>query len=695
MHIRRLPDSLLAEEQRMNTQKSKNAMVTRVCRAVAMAALVGGLMNSGRARADEVQLGELDVSKVTQEWGRPQANKSVENRTLSVAGQTFERGLGLHAASTLYLELDGQSSRFQASVGIDDEVKDDPRAKDFPVEFRVLADGKVVYKSGPMRVGDAARPVDVSLTGVTTLLLQTRMLVQNNMFAHTDWADAKITYSGKKPTAVAAPVEEPYILTPAPAKTPRINSAKVYGVRPGRPVIYKIAVTGERPITYAAAGLPDGLTLDEKTGVITGNAPAGAGTHAVSLKATNALGSAEQKLRIEVGDKIALTPPMGWNSWNCFAEDVSDAKVRAVADVFEKSGLIDHGWTYINIDDCWQLKIDETLIKNKPLRENGRVLTNSKFPDMKALTDYIHAKGLKAGIYSSPGPATCAGYTGSYKSEEADARQYAAWGFDYLKYDWCSFGSIADRIRRQPNRPSELNVVQKPYQDMQKFITTQSRDIVYSLCQYGMGDVWQWGESVDANCWRTTGDIADSWTSMSGIGFSQNGHEKYAGPGHWNDPDMLVLGKVGWGPRLHQTVLTPSEQYTHISLWSMLASPLLIGCDLTQLDDFTKNLLTNDEVIAINQDPLGRQAKRVVQNTEEETEVWTKEMEDGSLAVGLFNRGEVKTKISVTPQQLGLSGPQSIRDVWRQKDVGEFGNSVAFDVARHGVVLLKISPTGR
>lgn len=661
---------------------------------VVLTALAGMMIGTTAARADEVQIGDLDVGRVQQEWGRPRAHKSVENNPLTIAGQVFERGLGSHAASSLYIELDGQASRFQASVGIDDEVKADPRAKEFPVEFRLYADGKVIYKSGPMVVGDAARPVDVSLDGVKRLLLQTRMLVASNMFAHTDWADAKITYAGKKPLAVRAPAEAPYILTPAPAKTPRINSARVFGVRPGRPFLFHVAATGERPMTFAAAGLPEGLTLDAGTGNITGTAPA-RGSYRVTLKATNALGTAEQTLKIEVGDTIALTPPMGWNSWNCFAEDVSDAKVRAVADVMEKTGLIEHGWTYINIDDCWQLKVDETLVKNKPLRENGRVLTNGKFPDMKALTDYIHAKGLKAGIYSSPGPATCAGYTGSYQAEQADAQQYAEWGFDYLKYDWCSYGRIADGIRKKPNRPTELDVQQHPYKVMQAELAKVNRDIVYSLCQYGMANVWEWGGSVDGNCWRTTGDIADSWASMSGIGFSQAGHEKFAAPGRWNDPDMLVLGKVGWGPRLHQTVLTPSEQYTHVSLWSLLASPLLIGCDLTQLDDFTRNLLTNDEVIAINQDPLGKQAGRVVQNVEEETEIWAKPLEDGGLAVGLFNRGEMPAKITVTPQQLGLSGGQTLRDVWRQKDLADFGSSFVADVPRHGVVLLKISPTGR
>ena len=311
---------------------------------------------------------------------------------------------------------------------------------------------------------------------------------------------------------------------------------------------------------------------------------------------------------------------MGWNSWNCFACDVNEANVRAAADAMVASGLINHGWTYINIDDCWEAGRDA----------DGNVLSNQKFPDMKALTDYVHSKGLKIGLYSSPGPKTCAGHEGSYKHEELDARRYGEWGFDYLKYDWCSYGEIV------PN--PDHDGFMKPYQVMRAALDKVPRDIVFSLCQYGMGNVWEWGAQVGGNCWRTTGDITDTWSSMAGIGFGQAGHEKFAGPGHWNDPDMLVVGYVGWSAKVRPTRLTPNEQYTHISLWCLLCSPLLIGCDMTKLDDFTLNLLTNDEVLDVSQDPLGRQAGRIAKNGS--LEIWAKDLEDGSKAVGLFNRGE-------------------------------------------------------
>jgi alpha-galactosidase len=445
----------------------------------------------------------------------------------------------------------------------------------------------------------------------------------------------------------------------------------VVGVRPGSPFLFTVPATGEKPMAISAKNLPAGLQLDPQSGCITGVLRE-KGTSVVTLRAQNARGAAERALKIICGDTIALTPPMGWNSWNCFACDVTEANVRAAADAMVASGLINHGWTYINIDDCWEAGRDA----------DGKVLSNQKFPDMKALTDYVHSKGLKIGLYSSPGPQTCAGHEGSYKHEELDARRYGEWGFDYLKYDWCSYGNIV------PN-PDHAGYM-KPYQVMRAALDKAPRDILFSLCQYGMGDVWEWGAEVGGNCWRTTGDITDTWSSMAGLGFGQAGHEKFAGPGHWNDPDMLVVGYVGWSANVRPTHLTPSEQYTHISLWCLLCSPLLIGCDMTKLDDFTLNLLTNDEVLDVSQDPLGRQAARIAKTGP--LEIWAKDLENGSKVVGLFNRGEAATSITVKWSGLGISGQQSVRDLWRQKNLGKFPDQFKTDVSRHGVVLVKVTP---
>ena len=485
----------------------------------------------------------------------------------------------------------------------------------------------------------------------------------------------------KKYLSARAADVEPVILTPPPPTTPRINFPRIYGARPGHPFLFTIPVSGDRPMRVAATGLPAGLVVDSLSGVITGRALA-QGRYPVKIAARNSLGADSATLTIVIGPTIALTPPLGWNSWNCFAATVDDRRVRSAADAMANSGLLRHGWAYINIDDCWEIKpgSDDPVLQGLERNPQGMINTNRKFPDMRALSAYIHSRGLKMGIYSSPGPLTCAGFVASYKYEKEDAEQYAAWGIDYMKYDWCSYNRIA--------KDRTLPELMKPYQVMRAALDAVQRDIVFSLCQYGMGNVWEWGGSVGGNSWRTTGDIEDTWESMTDIGFSQSGHEAFARPGNWNDPDMLVVGQVGWGPSLHPTRLTPHEQYTHISLWCLLSSPLLIGCDMTRMDDFTRSLLTNDEVLAVSQDPLGRQARRVSQKGD--LEVWAKELEDGSFAIGLFNRGRWNETVRVSWSELGLTGNRRVRDLWRQLDLGVFPAEFAAPVPRHGVVLVRV-----
>jgi alpha-galactosidase len=463
------------------------------------------------------------------------------------------------------------------------------------------------------------------------------------------------------------------ILTPAESPSPKINGAKVFGVRPNNPFLFTIAATGTRPMTFAADGLPAGLQLDGQTGRITGTLPT-AGSFDVTLKATNASGTVERKFKIICGSQIGLTPAMGWNSWNCFAGAVSEDKVKSAADAMVAKGLVNHGWTYINVDDYWEVcpgKAGHDPSLGGPQRDaDGKILANPRFPDMKGMTTYIHDKGLKAGLYSSPGPWTCG------------AQQYGDWGFDYLKYDWCSYSGVVHGAH-------DLATLQKPYQVMRTSLDKVPRDIMFSLCQYGWGKVWTWGAEIGGNSWRTTGDITDTWASMTSNGFSSAGREAFAGPGHFNDPDMLIVGEVGWG-HLHPTRLTHTEQYTHMSLWCLLASPLLIGCDMTKLDDFTLSLLTNDEVIAVDQDSLGKQAGRI--SKVGPLEVWAKDLDDGSKAVGLFNRGPQDAPVTVKWSDLGITGKQTVRDLWRQKDVGPFDNEYSTSVASHGVMLVKISP---
>lgn len=394
---------------------------------------------------------------------------------------------------------------------------------------------------------------------------------------------------------------------------------------------------------------------------------------------------------------------MGWNSWNCFADQVSAEKVKRAAKAMVQSGLINHGWTYINIDDFWQNNRDskDPSLRGKLRDEAGNIVPNVRFPDMKALADTIHSLGLKAGLYSSPGPWTCGGCVGSYGYEKPDAQNYAKWGFDYLKYDWCSYGNVIDGMPgNDPYKVSslsykggdQLQTAIKPYQLMGEALKQQPRDIVYSLCQYGMSDVWKWGDSVGGTCWRTTNDITDTWASVKSIALAQDKTAEGAKPGNWSDPDMLVVGTVGWG-NPHPSKLRPDEQYLHFSLWSLFAAPLLIGCDMEKLDDFTMNLLTNDEVIAIDQDPLGKQATCV--HTIGDLRIYVKELEDGSRAVGFCNFGLNITNISFHDfDKLGIKGRYNVRDVWRQKNVMVMDSrkdKLPLRVPAHGVLLYKFT----
>jgi alpha-galactosidase len=659
------------------------------------------VFTTGIASAETVWLDQLDVRSATQGWGDPHKNKSVEGQPLIIGGTPFQRGFGTHAESFLHLKLDGGAQKFSASVGVDDEVNKNPASS---VEFFVVGDGKELWSSGIMHAGDAAKACSADLSGVKMLLLKVGDAGDGIDFDHADWADAKFETTGAKTFATSGdeplPAVAPYILTPPAPATPRINGASVFGVRPGSPFLFTIPVTGERPMTFSAKGLPAGLKLDARTGRITG-ALKTKGDFVVTLRAENSLGTAEKKFRIVGGDQMALTPPMGWNSWNCFAGAVSAEHVKSAADAMVKSGLINHGWTYINVDDFWQNHRDsqDPTLHGEFRDKGGFIVPNARFPDMKGLADYIHSLGLKAGLYSSPGPWTCGGCAASWKHEQQDAQTYAKWGFDYLKYDWCSYGEIASG-----GDPTATNIplwgktakddagAIYPYKVMGQFLRAQNRDIVFSLCQYGMADVWKWGGSVDGNCWRTTGDITDTWRSLSSIGFRQDKAAPYAKPGNWNDPDMLIVGQVGWG-NLHPTRLTPDEQYTHISLWCLLSAPLLIGCDMTKFDDFTLNLLSNDEVLALDQDALGKEATCVLTN--DTVHVYEKELADGGRALGFFNLGTTPVSQEFTAlTQFGIAGKQHVRDLWRQKDLADVNAAdgvLPLTIPAHGVVLCKFT----
>ncbi|WP_308601073.1 NPCBM/NEW2 domain-containing protein [uncultured Dysgonomonas sp.] len=633
----------------------------------------------------EVWIDELGSSSCyVQDWGTPQINKSVVWTPLTVNGVVYERGIGAHSIGRMLFDLDGKALSISGLAGADDN---NLYAGKF--QFKIIGDRKELWKSGVVKKGDPIQEFNVDLSGIDKVLLLVEECGDGIMYDHADWINVKVTTRGEVKPIPAWPkaiAKEKYILTPQSPEHPIINNPLVYGARPGNPFLWTIMATGQRPMKFEASGLPDGLKLDQTTGFITGKAKT-KGEYKVLLKATNDKGRDEKEVLFKIGDEIALTPPMGWNSWNCWGLSVDDEKVRDAARMMTDK-LHAHGWTYVNIDDGWEAK-ERT--------KQGEILSNEKFPNFKALTDYIHSLGLKFGIYSSPGHITCGGHVGSYQHEEIDAKTWEKWGVDYLKYDHCGYLEI--------QKNSEEKSIQEPYIVMRKALDKVNRDIVYCV-GYGAPNVWNWGEQAGGNQWRTTRDITDEWNVVTAIGFFQDVCAPATAPGKYNDPDMLVIGKLGkgWGEKVHDSYLTADEQYSHLSLWSILSAPLLIGCDMANIDDFTLNLLTNREVIAVNQDPLVAPAVKIMT---ENGQIWYKKLYDGSYAVGLFHvdpyfilwdqdsaeaiQNETY-KMQLDFSKLGIQGEVTVRDLWRQKDLGNFTNNFQADIPYHGVKFVKVTP---
>lgn len=633
--------------------------------------------------AETVWLGSLDLKHVRQGWGQAQADKSVTGKPLRIGGQTFDHGVGTHAKSTLWLDLGGSAARFQASVGVDDATTSD-RAS---LAFQIAGDGHRLWDSGLMRRGQAAKTVDLDVRGITNLVLLVTDGGDGVEFDHADWADAKFVVNGPPPRAVPAPVEAAVILTPKAGPTPRINPPRVTGARPGHPFLFRIPTQGERPIAFAADGLPAGLSLDRENGILSGTTPP-RGEYVVALTAKNRHGTAQGKLRIVAGDTLALTPTMGWNHWYTHYDRITDRLMREAADVMVSSGMADVGYQYVSIDDCWMnAEKHSDPLRVGPLRDaQGNVLPNRHFPDMRAMTDYIHAKGLKAGIYIGPGPRTCAGFVASWQHEAQDARQFAEWNFDLLKYDWCSYGEIA---AKDPD--PELVKLKKPYLLMGKLLQQQSRDIVFNLCQYGMGKVWEWGAEVGGHSWRTAGDLGFELDRVFEVALQNAQYRDHQRPGAWNDPDYIQIGFIGNARGMGEPIpcpLTPSEQYAFMSLWCLMASPLFYSGDMGQLDEFTVNVLCNPEMIEVNQDPLGQSARVV--RLGDTTFAMVKDLEDGSKAVGLFNSGEFPSTVTASWAALGISGSQRVRDLWRQQELGVQRDGFSAPVARRGGAVVRV-----
>lgn len=640
-----------------------------------------------------IWLDDLPIKSFSEGIPSVLAKTNAGGDSIRMNGKLFKHGIGVSSTSVLSFFLDGHATEFSAIVGVDDKG-----VKDLPLKFYVIGDRKVLFESGEMNLGDKPKNVKVNLTGIKRLGLLVTIEEKGFNRSYSNWANAKFEMKDDFIPKNTPNVDEKYILTPPPEKKPKINSPKLFGARPNNPFLYTIAATGERPMSFLAKNLPQGLSVDTKTGLIIGKV-AKKGIYLSETTAKNAFGEATKELKIIIGDTIALTPPIGWNGWNSWARNIDREKVIASADAFVKMGLNQHGWTYINIDDAWQGQRGGNFNAIQP---------NEKFPNFKEMADYIHGLGLKLGVYSTPMITSYAGYiggtsdfadgkitdyikknkrdfryVGKYRFEENDAKQMAEWGVDYLKYDW--------RI--------EVPSTER----MSSALKNSGRDIIYSISNSApFANVKDWVRLT--NTYRTGPDIRDSWLSLYVSAFTLDKWSPYGGQGHWLDYDMMILGNVTTGSELHPTRLTPDEQYSHVSLFSLLSAPLLIGCPIEQLDAFTLNLLTNDEVIEINQDPLGKPARLLTD--ENGVQLWAKPLEDGSISVGLFNIanfaktpetyfrwGDEKAKnYTFDFTKIGLKGKYKLRDVWRQKDLGTFNGSFNTEIRHHGVVMLRMFP---
>ncbi|WP_106832008.1 NPCBM/NEW2 domain-containing protein [Parabacteroides pacaensis] len=629
-----------------------------------------------------IYLSDMDISKMSSGWGTPKADSSITGKPLSIAGARFLRGVGTHAGSEMRLAHDRSAGTFKAMVGVDDHASQSRN-----VEFYVFTDKGVAFESGVMKKGDPAKQVAVDLKGVSELFLVVSSSTDGQDHDHADWADAYFTVQ-RPLTALLPEKESTYILTPEAPAEPRMNGAKVYGVTPGKPFLFKIAATGNKPMKYLAKGLPEGLHLDEKTGIITGVSPR-KGEYKVGLTIANSSGECEDTLKIVSGEHLALTPPMGWNSWYIHMLHVTQKDMEEAAKAMVNTGLADYGYSFVNIDDGWNIRVNsEDNRRGGPVRNpDGSLRCNADFPDMKAFTDLAHSLGLKAGIYISPGTATCGGYAGSLHHEKQDARQFAGWGFDFLKYDWCSYGGDVK------DDGKDNLYFKRPYMLMGELLKEQSRDVVFNLCQYGMDNVWEWGREVGGHCWRTKGDIGgpNLVDNMFSMGFFQGSIKEYSGPGGWNDPDYLLFGDIyDFEKGGHKkSDLSPSEQYTCMTLWCMLSAPLIFSGDITTLDKFTLNLLCNPELIAINQDEAGKSGYCIFNRAL--VEIWEKPLANGEWAVAVFNRRPLDSEITIDWEKLGYGSATEIRNLWEQRDVTDMQSISKLKMKRHGCMAFRMS----
>lgn len=686
-------------------------------RALGAAALLAITIPAARAD-DSIWLSSLDLSKATQGWGKPGADRSVDGHSIKLAGKTYEHGFGTHSPGLLAIDLKGAATEFSATVGIDDEV---PPGKG-SAEFQVLDPShKILWRSGVLRRGDAPKPVKVDVTGLASIVLRVTTGGDGFDYDHADWADAAIVTTGAPPETVGLAQRDPVIdLSPDPA-SPHINGPAAVGVFPGTPLIWAVPVTGQRPLAFSVKGLPKGVAFDRSTGTFTGSLTK-AGDYRVRVRVGNAAGHDEATVHLIAGRTLVLTPPMGWNSYDCFGDNVTEAETLANAR-YVRETLHPHGWDTVVVDYRWY---DPGAHDNYPngragvdltMDAYGRLLPSpNRFPSavdgrgFKALADQIHAMGLKFGIHIMRGiprnavkadlPIEGSSFKASDAANTGDKcewcpdmygvrgdtsagqayydslfRLYASWGIDYVKMDDTSSPYHTDEI-----------------EDVRRAIDKCGRSIVYSLSP-GETPIQQAAHvAAHANLWRVSGDFWDNWGALQHEFTLGDRWHDIEGAGHWPDADMLPLGHLSVHGRSvggdRGTNFTRSEQMALISLWCLLPSPLMVGANLPDNDDWTRALLTNPEVLALDQDAGGTAARRVAHD--DDRELWSRTLSDGSIAVGIFNTSDFESDLTAAWSDLGLSGRYAARDLWLRKDLGTFDGKFTATIPAHGAILIRL-----
>lgn len=621
-----------------------------------------------------IRLDQLDMTKSTNGYNRPiKINLSTDGNALRMKGVTYPYGVGVHAPSQIDIKTNG-ATRFFALIGIDDEVDPTFRPEDHGIaEYKILKDGTTEVMKGTLKRNDAkAVSIDLDISGYKFISLVVNTAGQD-WADHVDWVNAGFEYTGTAP----------YTVTNADMLNPpgiQMESARIFYSQPNVKMMHRFATNSPQAV-LSVENLPAGLAFNSKRNLVEGKIST-KGTYNYILKAKDNENENSFTITVHVSDSlISPTPLMGWMSWNIFQDKINETNLKQVADLLVSTGLKDVGFNYVLIDDHWHGKSRDA---------NGFLdCDRTKFPaGMKSLVDYIHSKGLKAGIYSDAAENTCGGEIGSLNYEEKDAQQYASWGFDFLKYDYCY-------------APKDVNVAKIRYKKMSDALKKTGRPFYFNICEWGDRKPWLWAAEAGGHAWRVSWDSRDTWDH----GAYDGGHcgviqaidvmkplALYAGPNQFNDLDMMCVGLYGTGKPSSANGaagMNDTEYRSQFSLWSMFASPLLISFDLSKMNAATKAILTNKEVLAINQDPMGQQASCIY--SENGKEVFMKDLENGDVAIALLNRNATTQTITVRLEDLFLSGEYTVRDLWKQENTGIVNSEISTLVNSHETKLYRLS----